>query len=695
MPGISLIGDSRNAERNRPTSLPAEARSLSRMLRLLKSPETAATALIQSLATLPCHSDPGSAVALVRVRQRVVQSIQQMREAGWDTLADRYAEYNMALAVESVLQDPSSFVVSRGTGAGGAPNTKKARADLYDNNNIPLAVAFTENAQADDDNSSTDMSSVIATSKKNGHNDANNRANTMSLSPLSKDDSKTNNKRQGPRSSSQSAVARRLLPLVSDSSTLEASETCQDEAKAAVEKSENNTETAEEEEESELGVTNAARNLWSIILESFHLQVAARTTSVWGRKKIYEVYNLARPMQDIADAYSLPALRQRLETECRTIFDGVRSDAANHCRVYVTLQPHVVESGNGGNGNGNHPTQALHVQINLDKLMDLQDERNRSVSGEKKKKAEREFVALLVPGSNLFALTASRSPSRSRFTTYILTVLENILTETTNHYAKANSSSTSTFSKAQKVELNDLAVKRFGDLSGTEPLDLLRAARAATEGEAVGRYALMAEKDQSNPVADLHAASTTNLLGPSANNKLEIARVAVGRAHPGNLEVATMAAKIATYSNGTVALVAANHSGTNLWVDHTVKQQQSRKRARGEALGGAQDCPSLQRMCWKWAGKTTAASACWLDSDNTNSKSSGNTPIEKLPTTDFKCAVVMKGENVIQGLQALMDAGLMEGPLPDFLRDAPSLGSTTIRVNHGSFAAADTRFEEV
>lgn len=240
-------------------------------------------------------------------------------------------------------------------------------------------------------------------------------------------------------------------------------------------------------------------------------------------------------------------------------------------------------------------------------------------------------------------------------------------------------------------------MKRFGELSGTEPLDLLRAARAASEGEAVGRFALMAEKDQSNPIADLHAASTGNLLANT--NTCETTRVKAGTSLPGNPEVARAAATIAMQSRGTAALAGANRLGDNLWVDHTVKQQQSRKRAREQALGRPQDCPSLQRMCWKWAGKTTAAAACWLEEeDECRDRGGDKSMAEKsagLPTTDFKCAVVMKGENVMQGLQALMDAGLVEGPLPDFLRDAPSLGTNVIRVNHGSFTPADTPFEEV
>jgi len=216
----------------------------------------------------------------------------------------------------------------------------------------------------------------------------------------------------------------------------------------------------------------------------------------------------------------------------------------------------------------------------------------------------------------------------------------------------------------------------------------LRAARAAAEGEAVGRYALMAEKDQSNPIADLHTATTANLIGCA--NPSQSKRIEVGTALPGNSNVAWAAAEIATESNGTAALLGANRSAKNLWVDHTVQQQYSRKRARQEALGRAQDCPSLQRLCWKWTGKTTAASACW-EKGNINVLEEQ----KKWPATDFKCAVTMKGENVLQGLQALMEAGLVEGPLPDFIRDAPAMGSSTIRVNNGSFAPADAPFEEV
>jgi len=418
MPGISLIGDSRNAARNRPTSLPAEARSLSRMLRLLNSPETAANVLEQSLATLlQVASSSHEAAALEKAKSLVHQTIHQMRAAGWENLADRYAEYNMALAVESVLQDPESFVGKKSVGNGTPKKPNQSK-----NNNVPKTVALSEQSQEGD--SITDASSVVATGR-NAHtlevNDADLSASPFSLSTGSK-----SNEQQQP-TTSHLIAAKRQLALVSDSSTVEADEASQEDDFIK-----ESTEETEESGNTDGAIqTHSAGKLWSILLESLHLQIASRTTRVWGRKKIYEVYELARPVEDIGSPRELPLLRERLEMECRTSLDGVLDDGA--CRVYVTMQPLLPNIAAADSSSSKQPQQqALFVQISLGQLLDLQDERNRSVSGEKKKKAEKEFVALMVPGSTLFCLTASRAASRSRFCPFILTVLENVLTETTN-----------------------------------------------------------------------------------------------------------------------------------------------------------------------------------------------------------------------------------------------------------------------
>ena len=50
----------------------------------------------------------------------------------------------------------------------------------------------------------------------------------------------------------------------------------------------------------------------------------------------------------------------------------------------------------------------------------------------------------------------------------------------------------------------------------------------------------------------------------------------------------------------------------------------------------------------------------------------------------------MQGTNVFEGLRAMVNAGLAKAPLPDYVRDAPTVGSATITVDHGSFAATDS-----
>jgi hypothetical protein len=50
----------------------------------------------------------------------------------------------------------------------------------------------------------------------------------------------------------------------------------------------------------------------------------------------------------------------------------------------------------------------------------------------------------------------------------------------------------------------------------------------------------------------------------------------------------------------------------------------------------------------------------------------------------------MQGIDVFGGLRAMMVAGLANAPLPDFVRDAPMSGSSTIIVNDGSFAETDS-----
>jgi len=429
MPAITIFDDSRGAARNRPTSLPAEARSLSRMLRLLDAPQVAAQALSQALEALPPPATKSHGAAIQRVKQQVSQSILEMKEAGWNTVAKKYAEYHMALAVESVLQDPSSFHVE---------TTKK-------NNNLQKAAAVAGEKllasggnSTGDDCSSIDASSVVPAPKR-ANRDA--VGSPSSLSSLETRNSSSTSPVKGCAPTTTTMTRQRVsrrAALVSDSSSTEESTV----VGVQVEEEEEVTgsvdgDVAEEEstaendiEVDELVRAGAVRHIWATILESLHLQIASRTTRVWGRKKIYEIYQFAKPIQD-ASADEMTSIRGRVETECHRILAGV-VDVTSACRIYTTMQPMP-----GANGSNNNLTQAICVQISLGKPLDLHDERNRSASGEKKKKQGGEFVAILIPGSTLFALTASRAPSRARYTAYVLAVLENVLTDTTKIFAAA------------------------------------------------------------------------------------------------------------------------------------------------------------------------------------------------------------------------------------------------------------------
>ena len=86
----------------------------------------------------------------------------------------------------------------------------------------------------------------------------------------------------------------------------------------------------------------------------------------------------------------------------------------------------VDSSSNDGDTSNN--SKLLWIQINIGRSLDTTDEVQRSKTGGKKQKADNEFVAVIPQESNLVALTASRSPSRSRFTPYVLSALETALT---------------------------------------------------------------------------------------------------------------------------------------------------------------------------------------------------------------------------------------------------------------------------
>lgn len=173
--------------------------------------------------------------------------------------------------------------------------------------------------------------------------------------------------------------------------------------------SESETETALDTVEASLQI----KKFWGSLLEAVNLQVASRTTSVWGKKKTYEVYQLTAPAS--LDS-SRDEIRKAVEREFRTVFHGGGEDQSG-CRTYAVTS---------------EKDKMLYIQMNIGKQYDFNDERNRSVCGEKKKKADYEFIAIVTGGSPLIALTASRAPSRSRLTKFVLTALDAALCKSSN-----------------------------------------------------------------------------------------------------------------------------------------------------------------------------------------------------------------------------------------------------------------------
>ena len=144
---------------------------------------------------------------------------------------------------------------------------------------------------------------------------------------------------------------------------------------------------------------------WAYLLEAIHLQVVSRTTRIWGRKKIYEIYRLNGP---VSHHKSLEQIRVDLLNEFRAIYSDIE------CRTYGLQRL-----------DGN-----IFLHLVIGPPFDYTDERNRSQSGEKKKKKANEFIFIVNPGSNLMAVTASRAPSKSRFVKFVLTAADLALVAT-------------------------------------------------------------------------------------------------------------------------------------------------------------------------------------------------------------------------------------------------------------------------
>jgi hypothetical protein len=153
----------------------------------------------------------------------------------------------------------------------------------------------------------------------------------------------------------------------------------------------------------------ATTDFWPNLLEAIGLQVASRRSSKTRSKKIYELYKLAGPCMPVTDQQEL---RQEIFNEFLKVFhdshQGTRLIGQSECRVFSVQQ---------------EDSAAVWIQINIGRPVDVRDQ-----TLNKKEKEGNEFIVLIVPDSNLVALSANKAASRSVYTPYIIFVLETVLT---------------------------------------------------------------------------------------------------------------------------------------------------------------------------------------------------------------------------------------------------------------------------
>jgi hypothetical protein len=221
------------------------------------------------------------------------------------------------------------------------------------------------------------------------------------------------------------------------------------------------------------------------------------------------------------------------------------------------------------------------------------------------------------------------------------------------------------------IFLLDAYSQRLKDLSGPDPHELIRSARAIEARNVVGRFARFAAAgNTTDPISELHAAATESLL----DRQNEKRRLSFGAKHGRKL------ANLSTLveSKGQASLVASNPAGTRVLVDHSCEEKRLRKRACLDEFGREKDMPVRTCVRWDWKGETIAVAACWHAGDDFSSSTS-------LPSHKFKCRVAMQGTDVLAGMRALMVEGFMKGPLPSYVKDAAFLGEGgIITVDHGA-----------
>lgn len=425
---------------------------------------------------------------------------------------------------------------------------------------------------------------------------------------------------------------------------------------------------------------------WGRLLEAVQLEVTARTG---GGRKQYHMYRMNAPFC-LKVCANVDDLRKRIEDKFLALYEGRvssargrRSQVLSACRVYSSQQP-------------NGESEDLWLQINVGRPAAAEDEWARSASGKKLRQGQIFFVAVVRPGSPLVALASAGVGSRKQLIPLVLSALESALT------------STDGYSSMQTTESSHQPV---ADLSGSDPRYLLESAMHLDIGKAAGRFAYAAETGAAlNPISDMETAATDLPTHHSAGNDQSlsssrrrttwssvtvIATPASKSRSKGqdslavvtpestdnivrhvagyNRSVSYLEERIHTESNGVSALFAAKQGA--IAIDHNAGVLRKRKRDAEDAFGRPEDCPKRESIRWNWKGKSGAAAMCW-HGDANHLKTSNDVPKHK-----FKCRLELKGPDVIGGMRAWIEAGIISGPLPSYVQDVPSLGASINVVN--------------
>lgn len=196
-------------------------------------------------------------------------------------------------------------------------------------------------------------------------------------------------------------------------------------------------------------------------------------------------------------------------------------------------------------------------------------------------------------------------------------------------------------------------------------MDLLHAAQAAEMGSVTGRFATFASNDTNqDPLTEMHQVAT----GSVVSRTKEQNRLATSAAH--GRSVAQAAARA---PSGTAVTVV---TGGGTVLDHAAADKLLYKRSRGIHFG--EGGPRFKKVKFEWSGTTKAVTKSW--------------DAKGAPKMKFKCALTVSGANVYEGLREMLVLGICHTPLPDFIRDAPNLGTSTIKVRDGAVVAAEDSF---